>query len=246
MPTGDNARERKEWTQPRRAPKKQSVAQRALRTVWEHLPAQVKDTIENAGWSPPEPPAPPGLAPASRSTVRSQPGSGRGGKGKGKGQPTASQNLTSEPSDEMQETLRALYATAGEDQKELLQKLGFEAPQEPTPDLTELLKKHIAQLPPAVREAVEEPPLSPYLHKSSSQTLPGSTKKRPRNSASSSRGSRLCNSSWIGTKKPTTTCCGTCRHLMPHLKQSKTLSPTCRPSSSLRLRQPLCQEGDRS
>ena len=58
----------------------------------------------------------------------------------------------------MQETLRALYATAGEDQKELLQKLGFEAPQEPTPDLTELLKKHIAQLPPAVREAVEEPP----------------------------------------------------------------------------------------
>ena len=161
MPTGDNARERKEWTQPRRAPKKQSVAQRALRTVWEHLPAQVKDTIENAGWSPPEPPAPPGLAPASSSTVRSQPGSGRGGKGKGKGQPTASQNLTSEPSDEMQETLRALYATAGEDQKELLQKLGFEAPQEPTPDLTELLKKHIAQLPPAVREAVEEPPPEP-------------------------------------------------------------------------------------
>ena len=79
MPTGENARERKEWTQPRRAPKKQNVAQRALRTVWEHLPAQVKDTIENAGWSPPEPPAPPGLAPASRSTVRSQPGSGRGG-----------------------------------------------------------------------------------------------------------------------------------------------------------------------
>ena len=61
----------------------------------------------------------------------------------------------------MQETLRALYATAGEDQKELLQKLGFEAPQEPTPDLTELLKKHIAQLPPAVREAVEEPPPEP-------------------------------------------------------------------------------------
>ena len=53
--------------------------------------------------------------------MRNQPGSGRGGKGKGKGQPTASQNLTSEPSDEMQETLRALYATAGEDQKELLQ-----------------------------------------------------------------------------------------------------------------------------
>ena len=91
--------------------------------------------------------------------MTSQPGNGRGGKGKGKGQTTASQ--TSEPSEETQETLRALYATAGEDQKELLQKLGFEAPQEPTPDLTELLKKHIAQLPPAVREAVEEPPPEP-------------------------------------------------------------------------------------
>ncbi|CAE7793343.1 unnamed protein product, partial [Symbiodinium necroappetens] len=117
------------------------------------------DTIENAGWTPPAPSAPPGLSQGNKPTAKAPRDTTRGGKGKGKGRPAASQD--SEQPDEAQEALRALFATAADDQKELLLKLGFEAPQEAAPDLTELLKKHIAQLPPAVRAAVEEPPPEP-------------------------------------------------------------------------------------
>ncbi|CAE7262284.1 unnamed protein product, partial [Symbiodinium sp. CCMP2456] len=159
VPQGGQARDTRERSQPRRAPKQQNVAQRALRTVWEALPAPVKDTIENVGWTPPAPSAPPGLSQGNRPTAKAPRDTNRGGKGKGKGRPAASQD--SEQPDEAQEALRALFATAADDQKELLLKLGFEAPQEAAPDLTELLKKHIAQLPPAVRAAVEEPPPEP-------------------------------------------------------------------------------------
>ena len=149
-----------EWKPPRQKSRR-SAAQTALRTVWEHLPAQAQTAIESAGWSPPALPSPPGLAAEPMPAKIKPVNSGGGGKGKGKGKPQRASQVPEQDLEELMEATRALFATASDNQIELLQKIGFVEPPEPTPDLTELLKKHLSQLPPAVRAAVEEPPPEP-------------------------------------------------------------------------------------
>ncbi|CAE6945279.1 unnamed protein product [Symbiodinium sp. CCMP2592] len=128
-----------------------STAQRALSTVWDALPPAARQAIEHAGWQPKQPAPPPGLGGSNRA-VRLV----KGGEGKGKGA-----NKAAEHEDQPDESVKALFASASDHQKELLTQCGFSEPEGPQPDLIEMCKKHMSELPSAIRELVEEPPEKP-------------------------------------------------------------------------------------
>ncbi|CAE7631184.1 unnamed protein product [Symbiodinium sp. CCMP2592] len=127
------------------------AAQRALSTVWETLPSSARQAIEQAGWQPRQPVPPPGLEGSNRSVRLSK---GGAGKGKGASQAPDSSSATDD-------SVKALFESASDQQKELLLQCGFLEPAEPQPDLIEMCKKHMSALPPAIRELVEDPPEKP-------------------------------------------------------------------------------------
>ena len=148
-------RQTEEWVPPRSRPQ-QGKAHRALTTVWEHLPANVQASVQQAGWQPQSLDAPPGLPTGKGKAGKDRTVTHQGGAGKGKGASKAT-GAAWEP----EEAVKALFESASDHQKELLVQCGFTEPEEPQPDLIEMCKKHVSALPPAIRELVEEPPEKP-------------------------------------------------------------------------------------
>ena len=105
-------------------------------TLWEKLSPDVKNDLVSAGWKPK----------SSEQLLTAPPGLGKG-KGKGKPSPEATQV--------------ALWESATEAQRQMLEQLGLKEPvkEQPT-DLKELVKSYMDQLPEGLREAVAdlEPP----------------------------------------------------------------------------------------
>ena len=102
-------------------------------TLWDKLAPDVKMELAAAGWKPK----------SSEQVLSPPPGLGKG-KGKGKpGNPEATQ--------------LALWESATEAQRQMLEQLGLGEPAKAeTPDLKELVKSYMDQLPEGLRKAVAD------------------------------------------------------------------------------------------
>ncbi|CAE7709065.1 unnamed protein product, partial [Symbiodinium necroappetens] len=121
---------------------------KALNRVWSTLPEEAKEAISKAGFEV-KPSPPPGLPASGRQQ--------RGGTGKGR----VSFAVEGSGDSGQAETVKSLFASASDAQRELLAQLGFVEPEEQPIDLTALCKQHISSLPEDIRKFVEEPPERP-------------------------------------------------------------------------------------
>ena len=121
---------------------------KALNRVWSTLPEEARGAISKAGFEV-KPSPPPGLPASGRQQ--------RGGIGRGR--VSFAVEGSGEPG--QAETVKSLFASASDAQRELLAQLGFVEPEEQPIDLAALCKQHISSLPEDIRKLVEEPPERP-------------------------------------------------------------------------------------
>ena len=129
-------------------PKQDGKIHKALHSLWDKFTPEVQQGLIAAGWKPKSEPileAPPGL-----------PKVGSGGHlGKGKGKGKLNDRIEHGPAHQ------ALWESASQEQRALLQQLGFQSPHSAEPsDLKTLIKAHMDQLPEALKQAIAslEPP----------------------------------------------------------------------------------------
>ena len=129
-------------------PKQDGKIHKALHSLWDKFTPEVQQGLIAAGWKPKSEPnleAPPGL-----------PKVGSGGHlGKGKGKGKLNDLIEHGPAHQ------ALWESASQEQRALLQQLGFQSPHSSEPsDLKTLIKAHMDQLPEPLKQAIAslEPP----------------------------------------------------------------------------------------